>query len=76
MTIAVDRDCICSYGDWHDPLLYRTATARISWSVFTKIMQGRLFSEFVPEKKIEYDVRENIISVRVASGSEWDERDY
>ena len=47
-----------------------------SWSVFIKVMLGRLFSEFVSDKKVEYDVHENIISVRVSLGSEWDEHDY
>ena len=47
-----------------------------SWSMFIKIMLGRLFSEFVPDKKVEYDMRENIISVRISLGSEWDEHDY
>ena len=47
-----------------------------SWSVFIKIIPGRLFSEFVPDKKIEYDMRENVISVRVSLISEWDEYDY
>ena len=47
-----------------------------SWSVFIKIMLGRLFSEFVPDKKVKYDIRDNIISVRVSLGSDWDEHDY
>ena len=46
------------------------------WSVFIKIMLERLFAEFVPDKKVEYDMRENIISVRVPLGSDWDEHDY
>lgn len=46
------------------------------WSVFIKIMLERLFAEFVPDKKVEYDIRANIISVRVPLGSDWDEHDY
>ena len=46
------------------------------WSVFTKIMLGRLFAEFVPGKRVEYDVRENIVSVSISLGSDWDEHDY
>lgn len=46
------------------------------WSVFTKMMLERLFSEFVPDKKVEYDVRENIVSVSIPLGSDWDEHDY
>ena len=47
-----------------------------SWSAFIKIMMGRLFSEFAPDKKVEYDMRANIISVSVSLGSDWDEHDY
>ena len=47
-----------------------------SGSVFIKIILGRLFSEFVPDKKVEYDMHDNAISVRISLGSEWDEHDY
>ena len=46
------------------------------WSIFIKTMMGRLLAEFAPDKKIEYDLRTNIISVRVSLGSDWDEHDY
>ena len=36
------------------------------WSIFIKAMLGRLFAEFVPDKKIEYEMQTNIISVRVS----------
>lgn len=47
-----------------------------SWSIFIKIMLGHLFSEFVPDKKVEYNIRDNTVSVRISLGSEWDEHDY
>ena len=40
------------------------------------MMLGRLFAEFVPDKKIQYDMHANIISVRISLGSDWDEHDY
>ncbi len=46
------------------------------WSVFIRMMLGRLFAEFVPDKKIQYDMHANIISVRISLGSDWDEHDY
>ena len=46
------------------------------WSVFIKAVLRRLFTEFVPDRKIEYEMQENIISVRVQLGSDWDEHDY
>lgn len=46
------------------------------WSIFIKVMLRRLFTEFVPDRKIEYEMQENIISVRVQLGSDWDEHDY
>ena len=46
------------------------------WSIFTKTMLGRLFTEFVPDSKIEYEVQANIISVRVSLGPDWDGHDY
>ena len=47
-----------------------------SWSMFIKIMFGRLFSKFVPDKEVEYDMHENIISVRVSLDSDWNKHDY
>jgi len=47
-----------------------------AWSVFIRIMLGRLLSEFVPDRKMEYDESANMISVRVSLGSDWDEHDY
>ena len=44
--------------------------------MFIKIILGRLFSESVPDKKVEYDMHDNAISVRISLGSEWDEHDY
>lgn len=48
----------------------------VSWSIFIKIILGRLFTQFVPDTKIEYEVQENIISIRASLGSDWDEHDY
>lgn len=47
-----------------------------SWSVFIKTMLGRLFAEFVPEKKVDYEIHPNIITVRIPLGSDWDEHTY
>lgn len=46
------------------------------WSIFIKLMMERLFAEFVPNVKAEYDLDTDIISIRVSLGSEWDEHDY
>ena len=46
------------------------------WSVFIKIMMERLFVEFVPDIKAEYDIDTDIIAIRISLGSEWDEHDY
>lgn len=46
------------------------------WSVFIKAMLGRLFAEFVPDKKVEYEIYTNIITVRIPLGSDWDEHNY
>lgn len=48
----------------------------IYWSMFIKILLGKLFVEFVPDRKIEYAMEENIVSVRASLGSDWDEHDY
>ncbi len=48
----------------------------VYWSIFIKTMLGRLFTEFVPDSKIEYEVQESIISVRASLGSDWDKHDY
>ena len=48
----------------------------VYWSIFVKTILGRLFTEFVPDSKIEYEVQANIISIRASLGSDWDEHDY
>ncbi len=37
----------------------------INWSIFIKAMLGQLFAEFIPDRKVEYEMQTNIISVRV-----------
>ena len=47
-----------------------------AWSVFVRVMLGRLFAEFMPDKKVDYDVHESTVSVRISLGADWDEHDY
>lgn len=43
----------------------------INWSIFIKAMLGRLFAEFIPNKKVEYEMQTNTISVRISLNSGW-----
>lgn len=47
-----------------------------AWSTFINIIMERLFAEFVPDIKAEYDMDTNIVSVRISLGHDWDEHDY
>ena len=42
-----------------------------NWSIFIKAMLGRLFTEFMPNKKVEYEMQTNTISVRISLDSGW-----
>lgn len=48
----------------------------ISWSLFVKSMLEQLFTEFVPDQKVEFEISEGTAVVRIALGSDWDEHDY
>ena len=74
---------VCSRSELHlitrwiaQPSALPSAGVGNSGSVFIKIILGRLFSEFVPDKKVEYDMYDDTISVRISLGSGWDEHDY
>ncbi|MBI1658997.1 MAG: hypothetical protein IS632_09555 [Thaumarchaeota archaeon] len=42
-----------------------------NWSIFIKAMLGRLFGEFMPNTKVEYEMQTNTISVRISLDSGW-----
>ena len=48
----------------------------VMWSIFIKMLLAHVFATFVPEKNIEYDIGENLISIKAPLGSDWDEHDY
>lgn len=67
----------CSHaieGDMH--YLFVHHKMGIKWSMFMKMLLGNVFAKFVPDKNVEYNVDENLLSVKVQLGSDWDERDY
>ena len=48
----------------------------IMWSLFVKYLMEHLFGQFVPDKKVSFDMSEGTVVVSVALGSDWDEHDY
>ncbi len=48
----------------------------VKWSMFIKMLLGNMFTKFVPDINVRYEIEENIILVQVQLGSDWDEHDY
>ena len=48
----------------------------IMWSLFVKYMMEQMFGQFVPDKKVSFDMSEGTVVISVALGSDWDEHNY
>ena len=48
----------------------------ISWSMFIESVLRRLFSEFVPNQKIGFEMSEGTMVCKIDLGSDWNEHDY
>ncbi len=48
----------------------------IMWSLFVKYMMEQLFGQFVPDKKVFFDMSDGTVVISIALGSDWDEHDY
>lgn len=48
----------------------------IIWSLFIKSVMEQLFGQFVPDKKVSFDMSDGTVVVSVELGSDWDEHDY
>ena len=46
------------------------------WSVFVRAVLQNVFGTFVPGVDVEFDVHDDMVSVSVALGSDWDEHCY
>ena len=61
-------------GDMHYLIIHHKMG--VNWSIFIKMLLGNVFAKFVPDKNVEYEINENLISVRAPLGSDWNEHDY
>ena len=61
-------------GDMHHLIIYHKMG--VKWSLFIKMLLGHVFAKFEPDKSVEYEMDENLISVKVPLGSDWDEHNY
>ena len=61
-------------GDMHHLIIHHKMG--VKWSIFIKMLLGNVFAKFVPDKNAEYQIDENLISIKVPLGSDWDEHDY
>lgn len=48
----------------------------VSWSMFIESVLRRLFSEFVPNQKIGFEMSEGTMVCKIDLGSDWNEHDY
>lgn len=61
-------------GDMHYLIVHHKMG--IKWSIFMKMLLANVFAKFIPDKNVEYEIDESLISVKVPLGSDWDEHDY
>ena len=61
-------------GDMHHLIIHHKMG--VKWSMLIKMLLDNMFTKFVPGINVRYEIEENIISVRVPLGSDWDEHDY
>ncbi len=47
----------------------------MTWSLFVRHMMEQLFAQFVPGKKVSFDMSDGTVTISVAPGSDWDEHD-
>ena len=48
----------------------------VGWSVFMQAILQEIFGEFMPETRVDFEMLEGIVSVKIELGSDWDEHDY
>ena len=48
----------------------------VPWSMFIESVLRRLFSEFVPDQKIGFEMSEGTLVCKIELGSDWNEHDY
>ena len=48
----------------------------VAWSMLVQTILRELFSEFVPDAKVDFDMYNGTVSARIALGSDWDQHDY
>ena len=46
------------------------------WSMFMQVMLQELFNEFIPDRKVDFEMYGGTVSAKIALGSDWDEHDY
>ncbi len=48
----------------------------VAWSMFMRAMLQEMFGELVPETRVDFEMLDGIVSVKIGLGSDWDEHDH